>query len=213
MKLNLIVLFVVISIKCYSQADSIIIPANEYLKEGIYLTHSDFRKCKVISKFDIVTKIDTNSLDFFSKLVEQDVITIKNSNTTYTVASKNLWGYGQNKTLYVLNDKIFYRVPVFGQICFLVALVEVVSYGAGMYDPFYGPTGSITQRNKEVRNFLMSYYNGVLIENTTNNLELLIANDKELSEEYKKLKKTQKKEQIGRFIRRYNEKHTTYCVK
>jgi len=54
---------------------------------------------------------------------------------------------------------------------------------------------------------------GVVIEFKMNEAELLLARDKGLYEEFKKLSNRKQKEQIFRFIRKYNEAHPVYFLK
>lgn len=124
--------------------------------------------------------------------------------------SKNVWGFFQNNTLYVNYKEEFYRVPVFGAISYLVANVTVVN--VGFYDPLLGyPAG--TTNAKEIKEFLIDFYTGVMEVFTVSRAERLLARDQQLYEEYNKLGGRKKKEQIYRFIRRYNDLHPVYFLK
>lgn len=212
MKLISTILFFIISRSCFSQTDSSAVSDENFIKEGIYVSHSDFRKGKVISKSEIITQLDTNALDFFSKLLERSYVVVKTGESTTTLVCSSFWGYGQNKTLYLNANKNYYRVPVFGNISFLAVMVDAVAYNGAGIDPFFGPTISNPQRVKELKNFIMSIYNGVLIDNSPKNLLELIKHDKLLFDEYNKLSYSKQKNQIGRFVRLYNEKYRLFLI-
>ncbi|MDP3556179.1 MAG: hypothetical protein Q8T03_02325, partial [Bacteroidota bacterium] len=116
-----------------------------------------------------------------------------------------------NKTFYVNYKGSFYRVPVFGSICYLVATVEVTS--VGFYDPMYNPGSVAGGRRQEVREFLINFYDGNVVEFKMDEAELLISRDKLLYDEFKKLSRRKQKEQIFRYIRKYNEAHPIYYLK
>ncbi|MCU0359179.1 MAG: hypothetical protein MUF75_00445, partial [Bacteroidia bacterium] len=95
----------------------------------------------------------------------------------------------------------FYRIPVFGAISFLVAMVEVRQ--TGFYDPRFGTyTGGMT--TTEQREFVMNFYDGKLNQLKQSEVELLLQRDRALYDEYSKLSNRKQKEQLYRYIRRFN---------
>ena len=208
-KIVIILIFQIGSRLCYGQADSILAPANLNFPDEVFLTYTDFRYNKGISVEQIISPIKKDQLDFLIKTIETETLTYMEGQKTSTVTSNTIWGFFQNKTLYINFRGDFYRVPVFGSICYLVATVEV--YGSGFYDPMFGP--GFNSRRQEVREFLINFYDGVVKEFKMEDAELLLSRDKTLFEEYKKLNRRNQREQIFRYIRKYNETHPIYFLK
>lgn len=193
------------------QNDSIICDASFKITEGIYLNYADFRRNAPISRSNINTKQDKDQLEIFGKILAEKTFSYNTNSGTNTFESKNAWGYYQNNTLYINFNGEFFRVPVFGSINYFVATVEVIS--PGFYNPGYGGMMGSNVRTKELRNFLMNFYDGRTIPFTTEDAENLISRDSELYKEFKSLKRKQQKEQISRYIRKYNELHPVYFLK
>jgi hypothetical protein len=195
-----------------SQKDSVVYTENG-LTEGIYLTYDDFRKNAPITKNEIETTINKDQLDFFGKVIDQLKFTYKRNSTTQVAEAKNAWGFYQNNTLYINYKEVFYRVPVFGAICYLVAIVEVPVYYPGYYGPGFGGTVGGTMKTKEVREFIINFYDGVVQELNFETVELLLSRDEALYKEFKALKRRKKKELVSRYIKRFNEMHPVYFLK
>ena len=213
MKLNLfVILFYAFSpVLLSSQTDSSLVANDTVLLDGIFITYHDFRYNHPIIKEKLISSISKDQLDFIGKSLEKETFSYKADQNVFTINSKAVWGFFQNKTLYVNYKGNFYRVPVFGAICYLVATVEVM--GSGFYDPMFGPGMGSTARRQEVREFLINYYNGIITEFKTDYAELLISRDKELYAEFKKLSRKKQRDQISRYIRKYNENNPIYFLK
>lgn len=207
-----LVLTCVLSFIGKAQKDSVIYSENE-LTEGIYLSYDDFRKNTPITKNEIETTINKDQLDFFGKVIDQLKFTYKKNGNTQIAEAKNAWGFYQNHTLYINYKEMFYRVPVFGAICYLVAVVEVPVYYPGFYGPGFGGSAGTTMKTKEVREFIINFYDGVVQELNYDVVEQLLSRDETLYKEFKALKKRKKKELISRYIKRYNELHPVYFLK
>jgi len=213
MKVACLFIFLLIFFKTslVAQNDSLINDVNFKIKEGIYLNYEDFRRNDPVSKEQIESKINKDQLDFFGKIVSEETFNFSSGGNILTKESKSVWGFYQNNTLHIKYDKDFYRVPVFGSICYLVATVEVVN--PGYYSPGYGGMMGGTIKTKEVRNFLMNFYNGLMIPFSMDEAENLLSRDPVIFAEYKSLKSRQRKEQVSRYIRKYNEAHPVYFLK
>ncbi|MBL7917693.1 MAG: hypothetical protein JNM96_04800, partial [Bacteroidia bacterium] len=146
-----------------AQSDSALINDLNYFKDGLYFTHSDFRKNSPLTKNNINTDLNKEQLDFYYKITSFDKINYTQSGTTYTIESKTIWGFVQNKTLFLNYNGVFYRVPVFGSICYFAGIVETIGYYNGIYDPMFGAGGGRATKSQEVREFLMNYYDGKVI--------------------------------------------------
>lgn len=203
-----LVLFKSLVIK--GQTDSVMYSPDVRLEDGIYLNYSDFRWNRAVKKQQIISKLDKDQLEFLSKIVFEEKFSYELEGSMITVESRKVWGYIQNNTLYVNFKGEFYRVPVFGSVSYLVATVLVTT--PGFYDPRFGiATGTSTVR--ELREFLMNFYDGQVTEFTLEAAEQLLSRDKTLYGEYTKLGRRRQKEQIYGFIRRYNAQHPVYFLR
>jgi hypothetical protein len=192
----------------YAQADSV--PVSENRPDGIYLTYDDFRRGRAIGREQIISDINKDQLEFMGKVVSQEKFSYNNTGGVQSAETQTVWGFFQNKTLYVNFRGEFFRVPVFGPICYLVATVTMVN--GGFYDPMFG-YGVNSTRTKEIREFIINYYDGLVTEFSMEGAEELLARDAALFAEFKKLSRRQRKEQVNRYIRRYNEQHPVYFLR
>lgn len=180
-------------------------------KEGLYLDYIQFRENKPIVKSRIKTQIDTNQLDFFTKVVQQNQIHFVNSSgQEYTVLSKDLWGYFQNGILYINYEGTFYKVPVLGSISYFIGTQEVTYYSTiGMGYP-YGIGGAVPVKTREMKDFLLDYETGKVYPFSIEQLEELFKRDNEIYQEFSQLSRKQKKKKYSYYIRLFNEKHKVY---
>ena len=124
--------------------------------------------------------------------------------------SEQVWGYCQNNIIFINQDKIFYRIPVFGSISNFIGTVEVTNYSPG-YDPFMNaPIGSNAQKVREIRQYLFDFYSGEITPFSIDKIETYLKRDETIYNEYKALNKKNKKEMATKYIRMYNEKHLVY---
>jgi hypothetical protein len=210
MRTKLVVFLFCILLKglLFGQSDSTIVPADLGIVDAIYLTYYDFRHNKGILKEQISSTVDKEQLDFMGKSLDKETLSYSDNQKTAEIKSNTVWGFVQNKTLYINYKGSFYRVPVFGSVCYLVATVEIV--GAGFYDPMFGYGSG---RRQEVREFLINFYDGVITEFKMEEAELLLSRDKLIYAEFKKLNRRKQKEQIFRYIRKYNDAHPVHFLK
>ncbi len=64
----------------------------------------------------------------------------------------------------------------------------------------------------EQREFIMNFYEGKIKEMKQEEVEMLLKRDVELYKEYNALNKRKQKEQLYRFIRKYNENNPVYFL-
>lgn len=194
--------------------DSVAFTKDFRLYEGLYLGYEDFRYNWPIPKEKINTKIDKNQLDFYSKLVEEDLIEyIDRDGSVSKVQSEKVWGYCQNNIIFINQDKNFFRIPVFGAISNFIGTVEVVNYSPG-YDPFMNaPMNSTSTKTREIRQYLFDFYSGEVIPFSMEKVEELLKRDEAIYKEFMALSRKKKKETVTKYIRMYNEKHLVYFPK
>lgn len=207
--LTSIFFIVLFNLAVFSQSDSVICPLNCELKEGVYISWSDFRMRNALQKDLIISDQDKSAIDFYSKVLNEDKLTYSTSGSKNVIETKNIWGFCQNNVLHLNYEGHFYRVPLFGSISYLIANVEVIT--PAYYTPGYGMYGS--GKTTEIHNFLMNFYDGRMKEFNMEEAELLLSRDKELYAEYNALKRKKKKEQISRYIRKFNERNPIYFLK
>lgn len=191
-----------------AQADSVKVAEDR--PDGIYRSYSDFRRNIYISREQVISDLKKDQLDFMSKVLAADKLSYSSPGGVVTVLPKDVWGYYQNKVLYLNYKEEFFRVPVFGSVCYLVATVSVIN--TGFYDPMWG-YGVNTSRTKEIREFIMNFYDGAITEFSMEKAEELLSRDPVLFAEYMKLNRRNRKEQVNRYIRRFNEAHPVYFLK
>lgn len=205
--LPLLLLLTLLTLCSHAQQDSVQVP--QEMRDGIYLTYQDFRRDNAIRKEDVITNLDKEQLELMGKLMNEEQLTFRRNGQQQSVDPRTIWGFFQNKTLYVNYKEEFYRVPVFGSICYLVASVTV--YSSGFYDPMIGyPMGGA--RSKEIREFVMNFYDGMVLEFKADRVEELLSRDAELYKEFRDLSRRQRKEQIYRYVRKYNDRHPAYFL-
>ena len=196
-----------------AQNDSVPVTELNTFKEGLYITHEDFRKNNSIPKENIVTKIDKEQIDFYYKVTLTEKIDYLIAGNTYTVESKKVWGFVQNKTLFLNYNGAFFRVPVFGAICYFAGIVEVTGYYNGIYDPMFGSGMGRAVKTKELNEFMISYYNGKVVNFDVDYLDLLLRGDEDIYKQFKSISRRKRSREATRFIRMYNEKHPVYYLK
>ncbi len=206
----MLMLLLGICLSSKAQNDSVSFNPIFGISDGIYLSYYDFRHGISIKKSDIISNLDTTQIDFISKVLSQNKFQFIKQGQTNTNESKKVWGYFQNNALYLAYNDVFNRVPVFGAISYFVANVKVVS--PGYYDPRFGIQGS-TVTTTELKEFLMSFYDGSIQEFTMQRAETLMSTDKAFYNEIQKLSSRQKRKQIYSLIRRFNGLHPVFILR
>jgi hypothetical protein len=213
MRNHLIIWLFILSARLWSQADSVAFSKDFVLNEGLYLSYTDLRHNWPIPKEKIITDINKDQLEFYTKLIEGDKIEyIERDGTKTTIMAEKVWGFCQNNVVYLNSNKAFFRITVFGSICFFLASVPVTYYSPG-YNSFINGSVGTTTTAKEVRDYLMDFYSGARVDYNLENLEELLKRDPEIYNEFMALSRKKKKELGPRFIRKYNEKHPVYFPK
>lgn len=204
-------------------------------REGIYLNFDQVKLNSPIPKAKLLTSTDYNDREFFKKLFESDKIYFYDEmGIRQEVAVSNIWGYSRNGILYIQVQSNFNRITFVGSICHFVA--DITTYDSryyspyGYYDPYYSsmyspygyggsyyPYGSYyspynqsrVSRN-EMRQYLIDFESGKILEFDVSNTELLLMKDTQLYEEYVQLPRKKKKDLMFVYIRKFNEKNPLY---
>jgi hypothetical protein len=207
-------------------------------RDGIFLNFEQVRTNNPIPKAKLLTSVDYNDREFFKKLFENDKIYFyDNMGIRQEVAKNNIWGYSRNGVLYVQIQENFNRITFIGSISHFVA--DITTYdsryspygygGYGGYDPYYSPYGygsyyypyspyypyyspyrrSNVSRN-ELKQYIIDFENGKVLEFDIHNTELLLMKDNEIYEEWVNLPRRKRKELMFVYIRKFNEKNPLY---
>lgn len=194
--------------------DSVAFSKDFRLYEGLYLNYEDFRYNWPIPKEKIITNINKDQLDFYTKLIEGEFVEFyERDGSVSKIRSEKVWGYCQNNNIFINQNKKFFRIPVFGAISNFIGTVEVINYSPG-YDPFMNaPIGSTQMKTLELRQFLFDFYSGDIVPFSTEQLEEYLKRDNAVYKEYMSLSRKKKKEFATKYIRMYNEKHLVYFPK
>ncbi|MES2763971.1 MAG: hypothetical protein V4677_17275 [Bacteroidota bacterium] len=197
-----------------SAQDSVAFTKDFRLYEGLYLGYQDFRYNWPIPKEKINTNINKDQLDFYSKLVDEELIEyIERDGAVTKVKSEKVWGYCQNNIVFINQENNFFRIPVFGAISNFIGTVEVTNYSPG-YDPFMNaPMSSTATKTREIRQYLFDFYSGEVAPFSVEKMEEFLKRDEAIYKEYTALNKKKKKELATKYIRMYNEKHWVYFPK
>lgn len=194
--------------------DSVAFNLDFRLYEGLYLGYQDFRYNWPIPKEKIITRINKDQLDFYTKLIEGEFVEFyERDGSISKVRSEKVWGYCQNNNIFINQNKKFFRIPVFGAISNFIGTVEVINYSPG-YDPFMNaPIGNTQMKTLEIRQFLFDFYSGDIVPFSTEQLEEYLKRDEVVYKEYMALSRKKKKELATKYIRMYNERHLVYFPK
>lgn len=204
--------------------------------DGLYLNFDQVRMNAPIPKSKILTSLDYNDREFFKKIMEMDKLYFYDGmGVRQEVARNAIWGYARNGVVYVQIQDNFNRITFVGNICHFVA--DITTYDSrtnspyGYYDPYYSPYGynsyyspyssyyspygysPYNQPNmarNELKQYLIDFESGKVLEFDVDNTELMLMKDNQLYEEYVQLSRKKKKELMFVYIRKFNEKNPLY---
>lgn len=191
-------------------------------ENGIFANFSMVRANEPIPAARIVTDVDMFDRAFYDKITNEKEIVIYDDNGVKKVMkTSNIWGYGRNGVLYINIGSAFHRISFVGSISHFVA--SVTTYNPNYYDPYnYNPyysnsyyynrytTPQSNYASTELRQYLLDFETGEVMDYDTESVEVLLMKDPELVDEYGALRNRKQKQMKFVFIRRYNEKHPLY---
>lgn len=200
--------------------------------DGIYLNFEQVKANSPIPKAKLLTSADYNDREFFNKVFSSDKIYFYDEiGVRQEVEKNNIWGFARNGVIYVMIQGNFNRITFVGNICHFVA--DVTTYDTrsnyyspyGYYDPYYSPYGygsydpygsyyspyrqQSTARN-EMKQYIIDFETGKILEFTVDNVELLLMKDPSVYDEYVQLPRKKKKELMFVYVRKFNEKIPLY---
>lgn len=194
--------------------------------DGIYLNFDQVKENDPISKAKLLTSANYNDRDFFDKVLANDKIYFyDNLGVRQEVGKSSIWGFARNGVLYIQVQANFNRITFVGSICHFVADITTYDYRYspyGYYNPysynsyyspygsFYSPYGQTTVARNELKQYVIEFETGKMLDYDVESLEILLMSDPELYDQFIKLTSKQKKEQMFVFIRKFNEKNPLY---
>ena len=205
-------------------------------KDGIYLNFEQVKQNTPVSKAKLLSSIDYNDRDFFSKLFEKDKIYYYDDmGIRQEIDKKSIWGYSRNGILYIQVQEEFCRITLVGSICHFVADITTVDsryyspysyynpyspyyssyYSAyyspySYYDPYYSPYNNRRSTRTELKQFIIDWETGRVMEFDVDNTKLLLMKDPELHEEFARLSRKKKKDLLFVYLRKFDEKYPLY---
>ena len=190
-------------------------------KDGIFANFDQVKANNPIPPARIVSDYDMFDRDFYDKVTSAKEIVIYDENgVKKVIETQDVWGYGRNGVLYINVGMAFHRISFVGSISHFVA--SVTTYNSNYYDPYYNPYYSNSYyynrhsmpqsnyANTELRQYLLDFQTGEILEYDTEAVEVLLMKDPELADEFLALRNRKKKQMKFVFIRRFNERHPLY---
>lgn len=202
------ILFMLISVCCNAQTPSIVPYSRDYeFKEGVFLTILQFKNNSPILKKDIVSMIPKSQVDFMSQMMSQNTFSvIDSSGSEQKIDVNTVWGYAQNRTIYINFNKEFNRLNVIGSLCLFSGMVARTPLRSEPISDMY----AIEPVFNELQQFVLDTQTGKVFDFNVQNMEFLLKNDTALYSEFMKLKKRAKADSIFIYLRKYNEKYPFY---
>lgn len=191
-------------------------------KDGFFFSFDQVRNNDPVPGARLITNLDHNNIDFYDKILQQRSIAFYDKNgARQEVPVSKLWGFSRNGVLYIKLSEGFHRVTIVGRICHFVA--DVTTYQTRYYDPYYNsryynspyydpyyPYSQRTTRNSEMKQYLLDFETGKLLDYDFKSVEILLMQDPELHSEYVQLRKRKKKQLKFFYIRKFNERNPIY---
>jgi hypothetical protein len=200
------------------------VKSNNPIPKAKLLTSTDYNDREFFKKL-----LEAGKIYFYDGMgIRQEVVT------------GNIWGYARNGILYIQVQENFNRITFVGSICHFVADITTYdpryySSPYGYYDPYYSsyyspysvyspygygnysypgsyysPYRQSNMARNELKQYLIDFETGKIVEFDMQNTELLLMKDTQLYEEYVQLPRKKKKDLMFVYIRKFNERNPLY---
>lgn len=205
-KICLIIISVLLTTSVFAQADSIAYSRDYEFKEGIYVSFDELKGNNPIPKMSIISSIPKEELTFLKQVMEQPGFKyIDSSGKELEMLSSAIWGYCQNRSIYINFNNTFNKLNVLGTLSHFTALVQT---NVGYRDPMNYGLNTIN----ELRQFVYDSQANKTYDFSSKNMEMLLINDIDLYKQFTGLKRRDKESSIFVYLRKYNEKHPLYLL-
>lgn len=200
----------------YTSSDNIKYSPDFLFKEGFYISFDQVRSNEPVPPARVISDFDHTSGDFFNKILDGKKLPFFDAfGMRQEIAINKIWGFSKNGVVYIRIGDVFSRVTFIGQICHFVA--TITTYDNRYYDPYYYNPYYYRYRpmpsnysSSEMRQYMIDFETGKLLEYNVSNLEILLMKDPELHDEYMSLRKRKKKQLKFMYIRKFNERNPLY---
>jgi len=201
----------------YGQADSIKkIPYNSdfKFKEGIYLNFEQVKNNNPLAKSRIISNLNIEDNQFFDAILNNKTFSYYDDlGMKRDVLVKSIWGFSKNGIIYLRMNDTYNRISYIGSICHFIANITV--YQPSYYDPYYYNPNyyyrnwntSSQPTSTEMKQFIMDFSSGKILDYDEDNLDVLFMRDPELHDEYAALSKKKKDQMKFFYIRKFNERN------
>lgn len=224
MRATVILAFLFIfSIGLSAQSDSVIkvkYTPDFRFKDGIFLNFNQVKNNSAIPASRIQSNTDPYDMNFFKHLVEEQNITYFNEfGSQNDIKTENIWGFAQDGKLYINYNGEFNRIPIVGRIGHFISDITVYesyndpyyrNYYDNYYNSYYNRPYNRTTRSKEMRQYLINFVSGEVMDYRREEVKVILMEDSELFDEFSNLRKRKQKDLMFFFIRRFNEKYPLY---
>jgi len=214
-----ILLFTFFSVLVLAQGATVPYSRDYAFKEGVYITASQFENNAPVLKSAIISNVAQNRVDFIGEVMKQkDLVYIDSTGKEQRIAIENIWGYSQNKIIYIYCNKKFVRMNTIGTLCqYTGSVTTTISNPNPMYPGFGNPMSmgypggypgyGGTSTFEELRQFIFDTKTNQVFEFKPEALEQLLMDDSELYKEFSELKRRKKSEMMFVYLRKYNDRH------
>jgi hypothetical protein len=190
--------------------------------DGFYFSFNQVKNNDPVPGARLVTNLDYTDSDFYEKILQQKSIAFYDKNgALQEVPVSKLWGFSRNGVLYIKLSEGFHRITIVGRICHFVA--DITTYQTRYYDPYYNsryyyspyydpysPYSQRTTRNSEMKQYVLDFETGKVMDYDYKTVEILLMQDPELHAEYTELRKRKKKQLKFFYIRKFNERNPLF---
>lgn len=200
-------------------ADSLVFTPDYKFHDGIFLNFDMVKANSAIAKYRIITSEPYSSRSFFEDVTSAKEISFYDEfGVKQSIPVKKIWGYAHNGLLYIRVDESFNRINLVGKVCHFVA--TITTYNTNSYDPMYSAGYGYrygyqpsTYQSQELRQYLLDFDSGKLIDYDVEGVELILMKDPVLHDEFVVLSNKKKKQMKFYYLRKYNERNPVYLPK
>jgi hypothetical protein len=191
--------------------------------DGIFLNFAQVKTNSPLPKSKVLTTIDFNDDDFFAQIFKEKLINFYDElGLKQSVETKNIWGFARNGNLYIkVNDELN-RITYIGSISHFIA--NITNYSNRAYDPYmnnyYNPYNAYNYNygnpygnnvpNKEVRQFILDFETGKVLDFDVKGIESILVRDPKLYDEFAALSSRKQKQLKFLYLRKFNERNPLY---
>ncbi len=190
-------------------------------EDGIYLNFGQLKNNNPIPKSRLITDVDFSDQDFFETVLKgKRIYFFDQIGMRQDIKTDDIWGYCRNGVPYIAMDEGYYRITVIGSICHFVATVTTYDnrynnpyyYNPYYYNSYnrYGGSYPSNSPSSEMRQYILNFETGDLLEYGVSSLEVMLMRDPELYDEYSQLRRKKKRQLKFLYLRKFNERNPIY---